>query len=364
MITTSAPTIDLPVRVSDSTPQTAILAEGESSFGGSLNGTGPFRLESYDALDGATFSANDEWWGGRPTVGNLSFRFFEFGGGAIDALRAGEVDGVAQATFVEMDLLRDDTDFTVATVPATNHRQIWMRTDEGVFADVHVRQAFALSLERGTLASTLFDDTARIGNDHPVDITDPGFDPGLPQRTNDDGAAQALLADAGFPDGVDVTLHAPDVLEIPLLADLVAEQAASVGFRITVDVQPTTDFYRDSWCPDFGEERCNGDSFGIVDYEHRPTLTRSLGRTFTTGGVWNASNHADPDFDLLFDRFENAATEADRAAVTADIQRYLHDQVPAVVPYFFDSVYVHRSDLAGVESTAIGQPRLATVQQT
>lgn len=366
-MTLDRPTFDWPILVSSGNPQTAIVSVGFNGPEQILNGTGAFVMQSYDAFEGATFLGNTEWWAGTPTVSRLELRFFDQFGADLTALRAGQIDGVANVSALQANTVGDDPAITFASTPAQNHRQIWMRTDTGPFEDARVRRAFALSIDREALVDTLFGNYARVANDHPISSTNPGFDSVLPQRTKNDARALELLALAGFPDGVDLTLFVPDIGEIPDLAFLVADQAVSAGFNITIDVQSSSTFYNDAWCPDLGASlpACvDNEAFGIVDYGHRVTPSIYLSRPLRSDGDWNASNLRDPVYDELEDRYANAPDPASATAALVEIQQYLALAAPVVIPYFFDWVFAHRSDLSGLRVTPLGQPRLAAARAT
>src|SRR4029079_1454135 len=114
--------------------------------------------------------------------------------------------------------------FNLIAAPAALHRQIWMRTDTGAFADKKVRQALALTFDRPALIQQLFQGKAQLGNDNPIWEGYPYFDSAIPQRTQDIDKAKALLAEAGV-SNLTATLHAGQLLEIPDLATLLKSQA-------------------------------------------------------------------------------------------------------------------------------------------
>ena len=120
----------------------------------------------------------------------------------VTAASAGEVDTLVQFQVIGGDALFNDENFTVVGFPAATHRQIWMRCDTGQFADPKVRQALGMCIDRQALIDTLFKGQADIGNDHVIAPMYPYFDASVPQRERDTEGAKALLAEAGFPDGL------------------------------------------------------------------------------------------------------------------------------------------------------------------
>ena len=81
--------------------------------------------------------------------------------------------------------------------------------------------------------------------------------------------------------------------------------------------------------------------FGIVDYGHRPIPDIFLGSALATGGVWNSSNYANPEFDAQLSAYRTAVDVDGQKAAIGEIQKILWDDVPAAYPYFFNYLSGH-----------------------
>ena len=125
-------------------------------------------LKSFDAATGAEFERNPDWWGGTTPLDGSVWSFFDDEGSMVTATSAGEVDTLVQFQFIGGDALFNDENFTVNSFQAATHRQIWMRCDQGQFADPRVRQALGMCIDRPALIETLFGGQADIGNDHVI----------------------------------------------------------------------------------------------------------------------------------------------------------------------------------------------------
>ena len=134
-------------------------------------------------------------------------------------------------------------------IEATTHRQIWMGCSAGQFVEKRRRQALALTFDREQMVSTLFQGRGVVANDHVFAPFMPFFDDSVPQRTRDIDAARALLADAGFPDGLQAVLHAVDLQEVPELAQLIQAGAAQAGIELEIAVESGDTLLRDPVVP-------------------------------------------------------------------------------------------------------------------
>ncbi len=129
------------------------------------NGTGAWKLVegSYDIASGVKFVRNDAWWGGKTPLDGTEFTFFDDTASMVTAYQGGQIDALVQFDVLSGAPLFNDTNFTVVDTPTTNHRQIWMHTDTGTFADKQVRQAFALTIDRPALIQQLFKGKGVLG---------------------------------------------------------------------------------------------------------------------------------------------------------------------------------------------------------
>jgi peptide/nickel transport system substrate-binding protein len=360
VVTLEAPNGNFPYLVSVFNAQTVITpvayATG-TTLDESPNGTGPWKLASYDNATGAEFVRNDDYWGGPPPLESATWVFFDDVGAMVTATSTQEVDMIGQFQVVGGEALFDNPDFNVVGFPASTHRQIWMRCDTGQFVDKRVRQALGLSIDRQALVETLFRGEAEIGNDHVIAPLYPYFDPSVPQRERDVEQARQLLADAGFPDGLTATLHFGDLQEIPELAQLIQAQAAEAGFTLELAGESLDTFYGAQWCPaEPADPPCSGAAeLGIVDYGHRATPDVFLSAALSTGGVWNSSQYSSEAFDAAFAEYQSSIGVEAQTAACKKLQEIMLEDTPIVVPYFYNYISGWWSNFEGIRVSALGQ---------
>ncbi|HEV8404217.1 MAG TPA: ABC transporter substrate-binding protein [Candidatus Limnocylindrales bacterium] len=320
------------------------------------NGTGAWKLATYNAQTGATFTRNDAWWGGKTPLDGTEWIFFDATGPMVTAYQGQQVDAIVQFDVLSGQSLLTDPNFNLIATEAALHRQIWMRCDTGQFAKKEVRQALAYTFDRPALIQQLFQGKAQLGNDHVIWQGYPYFDPSVPQRAQDIDKAKSLLAAAGV-SNLTATLHCGQLLEIPDLATLLKSQASQAGITLNVAVESLTTFYGAQWCPDKpADPPCSGAAeLGIVDYGHRATPDVYLNAALKTKGIWNSSQYSSPAFDQAFKDFQTAVgVDAQKAACTK-IETILNDDTPIGLPYFYNYLAGTSKSFNGVYSSALGQ---------
>ncbi len=343
---------------------TPVAFETGTTLDASPNGTGPWKLARFDAATGCTFERNEEWWGGTTPLDGTEFQFFDDLGTMLTGMQGGSVDALVQFSVIGGDALLNSPDFNVLEIQSATHRQIWMRCDTGQFADKRVRQALALTFDRDQMLETLFRGRASIGNDHVIAPFFPYFDESVPQRTKDIDMAKQLLADAGV-DEVNAVLQIVNLQEIPELAQLIASGAAEAGINIQIAQESTETFYGTQWCPaEPADPPCSGAAeLGIVDYGDRPTPDIYLNAALKTGGVWNSSQYANPEFDAAFAEFQSSVTVETQKAACKKIETILNEDVPVGLPFFYNFLSGHSTSFQDVMVTAIGQMFLGQASQ-
>ena len=358
LFTLPSPNGNLPYLVSSDNPQTVVTPAGFKA--GSLvdkspNGTGPWRMESYDQATGARFVRNDAWWGGKTPLDSVEWTFFQDLQPQVVAVQSAQADAIVQFTVLGGEGLLNAPNIKVIRLKSSAHKQIWMRVDKGQFTDKRVRQALAYALDREAIVQSLFKGNADLGNDNPIAPVFPFHDDNPPQRTRDVEKAKQLLSEAGA-GNIAATLHAVKLQEAPDLAVLVRNNAADAGFNLKVAVEDSTTFYNKSWCPpEPADPPCSGAAeLGIVDYGHRGVPDVFLNASLSTKGAWNSAQYSSPDYDQAFKDYR-AAIGVDEQKKAADkIEEILLEDSSTLFPYFFNVLSAHSDQFANIGVTAIG----------
>ena len=348
-----APNGNFPYYVSSDNYNAVILpANFSGDYEQHFIGTGPFRLEKYQPKVGVSFVRNPDYWGEKALPQRVQFAFYADQQAQIIALQGNRADIMGDFTVQGGAGILNNRAFSVSGVKSSAHRQIHMRCDTGVFADKRVRQALALAIDRDVLVRGLFRARASVGNDSPFAPVFPATDTTVPQRRMDVARAKALLAQAGHPQGFDVTLTTEKFMEIPDLAVIVQNAAKAIGVRIALKVETQSLYYGAGV---FGKSDWLDAPLGITDYGHRGVPNLFLNAPLTTSGAWNAAHFKSPQYDKLVAEFSAALEVNAQKRVAHQIETLLLDETPVVIPYFFDQLIATRKALQGVRFTAISQ---------
>jgi peptide/nickel transport system substrate-binding protein len=366
-VTLKNPDGQFPYQVSPYNPQSVITPpdyEIGTLFDQKPNGTSAFKLTSYDIATGAKYARFDDWWGGKANLDGVDIVFSDDNATQINGLLGGQVDAVIQFAVSDADALFKSDKVTIDSIQGAGHRQIWFNVREGTFAGENgakIREAVALGLDRQALIDTVLQGRGDLGNDHPIAPVYEFWDSAQPQRARDIDKAKSLLDEAGAA-GLAITMHAPDLQEIALLAEVVQSQLKDIGMDITLDVESTSTFY-DQWCKvydsatprsDGSPTMCDGGAeFGIVDYGNRGTPDVYLVKAYATG-EWNSAHYDSPEFNAAVKEYQASLDTASRKAPIKKIQEIAHSDIPYVIPYFYNTLTAYSKNVTGVQHTGLG----------
>lgn len=333
-----------------------IVPEGAQDLGTTFIGSGPFMVDSYQPEDRMILSANPDYFiDGKPGVAELELIFFADQAAAVSALRGGQIDLVMRMPTPLFQSLQNLPGIETVAVPTNGFDLIRLRSDRAPGNDPRVVEALKLGIDREQITEVVTDGTAVVGSDSPIgplyesyyrdDIRPPARDP---------VRARALLAEAGYPDGLSLELHTPDSGDRPDLAVVLKEQLAEAGFDIEIVVEPESVYY--------GENNWLEVDFGITGWGSRPIPQFYLDVMLVCDAVWNESHHCDEEFDRLAMVAGTTLDEAERVEAYSEIQRMLASTGPIVIPYFFPQFGAIADDFEGLEMKAFpGRTDLALI---
>jgi peptide/nickel transport system substrate-binding protein len=361
--TLEAPNGNFPYLVS-SDNYNAIIVPNGTDFGkwqSTFIGTGAFILSKYTQNVGASFVPNPNYWGTKALLSSTTFNFYMSQQPMILALQGNSVDVIAQFTPSGAAAILNSPSYKIISLKSANHRELSMRNDIAPFTDARVRQAVAYTLDRPGAVAALLSGKGTVANDYPFGPRFPSTDTSVPQRTQNISMAKQLLTAAGHPNGFSTTLKTEQYQEIPQLAQVIVEDAAKAGIKITADVETQTLYYGKST---FGNSDWLDGTMSLVDYGDRGVPNVYLTAPLTSAGTWNAARFKNTQYDNLVKQYVAALDLSAQRAVAGKIQRLLLAETPIVYPYWIDGLTASTPSVGGLNPTSIAQLYLNTAYKS
>jgi len=358
-----APNGNFPYLVSSDNYNAIIVPNGTdfSKWQSTFIGTGAFILGKYTQNVGASFVPNPNYWGAKPLLASTTFNFYMSQQPMILALQGNSVDVIAQFTPSGAAAILNSPSYKIISLKSANHRELSMRNDIAPFTDARVRQAVAYTLDRPGAVAALLSGKGSVANDYPFGPRFPSTDPTVPQRTQNIAMAKQLLAQAGHPNGFSTTLKTEQYQEIPQLAQVIVEDAAKAGIKITADVETQTLYYGKAT---YGNSDWLDGTMSLVDYGDRGVPNVYLTAPLTSGGPWNAARFKNTQYDTLVKQYVAALDLSAQRQIAGKIQRLLLAETPIVYPYWIDGLTASTPNVGGLNPTSIAQLYLNTAYKS
>lgn len=333
----STPFADMPLQLMDY--RLRIIPEGSGdTIATSGIGTGPFKLVSYDAAGVTRLEANMDYWEGPPGVAEMEIYAIGDGQARMQALLGDQLDFENTVSSQQKPMFADGDRFKIMEVPTGDWRGLVFRTDVAPFTDVRVRQAVRMAADREDLVRLITGGAATIACDTPVKPDDQyRVDISCPQ---DIAGAKQLLADAGFPDGIDVEIYVATLEPTwPILAEAYQQQAAEAGIRVTIRQVPSDGYWSDTW----------KQKTVVATRWNERHADQALHEIYLSGASWNESYYSDPAFDALLAEARRELDFEKRKAVYVKAQEHLHETAGTLIPYHVSKLYVMNAQVNGID---------------
>jgi peptide/nickel transport system substrate-binding protein len=340
--TLSAPYADLPVALAYTNAKivpAAVIAAGLTRLAREAVGTGPFKLVSYEPDRQIVVTRNPAYYDpARPYLDRIEVVVYPDPTAEASALLAGDTDLMSSTVASEFTRLSSDSSVVPLRTPSGQFLNVNMRCDQKPFNDVRVRQALALTVDRTAMVGFVAGGYGTPGQDTPMNPAYRFFKD-VPHKSPDIKRAKALLTAAGYKDGLDLTLVASDRPGTRAqLAVVMREMAKPAGFRITVQSMPHATYLDQVW---------KKGSFYVGFYNMQATADAIFSLLYTSDAAWNETRWDNQAFDKLVDEARVTLDEGRRRDLYGRAQLMMNEQVPSVIPVFFDLLAARRHWVEG-----------------
>ena len=339
----NGPNADLPVILADS--HFLIVADGTSDFR-TANGTGPYRLKSFEPGIRTVGVRSDNYWKtGRPYIDEIELIGIPDETSRANALLSGDVQLVNAVNPRQTRRINASPDHAVLETKSGLYTDLIMRADAHPTSNPDFVLAMKYLLNRELIKKALFRGYAEIGNDHPIAPSDRHFDPDLPQREYDPERARFHLQKSGLA-GIRVPMYASPAAPGSVdTASLLQEAAAGIGLRLAVNRVPADGYWSNHWMKH---------ALGFGNINPRPTADLKFSLFFKSDAPWNVSGWHNEQFDQLVVAARAEGDEEKRRQMYADMQALVHHECGVGIPVFISLLDGYDARIKGLGSIPTG----------
>jgi peptide/nickel transport system substrate-binding protein len=203
-------------------------------------GTGAYRFVEWVKDERLVMEANRDWWGWEgkaPAIERVVWKPIPDDFPRIVALEKGEADIITNVPPDRMKSIADGRATRLVTVQATRYVVLSMNTTQPPLSDKRVRQAMHYALDVPAIVKNLYAGMGKPFSGGVAD-TDFGYNAALKPYPYDPGKAKALLTQAGYGNGIDVTVHAGTgtMVNDKALIETIVDMWSRVGIRGRIEM--------------------------------------------------------------------------------------------------------------------------------
>ncbi len=292
-------------------------------------GTGPFTLAELKVGDRAilkrvrktTDGKEFKYWGGKVYLDEIHYYNFATEN-QLTAFASGDVDAIYQFGVEQMELAKSLPGKIVAAQTAQT-LVCRMQISQKPFDNPKVRKALQVAVDRASVKNLVYPEGGNVGEDHHVCPIHPEYFK-LPTIKRDPAKARALLKEAGYPDGITITIDVGNTNGPwqQTTCEALRDQMKEAGINLKLNVMPASKYW----------EVWDTTAFGATAWTHRPLGTMVLSLGYRTGVPWNETHFASKEFDAALDDAEATLDVEKRRQKMEKVEKILQDAAVIIQP--------------------------------
>jgi len=316
-----------------------IVKHGDSFASQNISGTGPFTISEREQGVKVVFKRNPDYWDASSpgNVQEIVFTPIKEAPTRVAALLAGDVDFIAPVP--PTDLERIESDENVDLVTMTGTRIITLQLNQErveAFKDVRVRQAIVHAINNEGIVKKIMKGFGTVA----AQMSPEGYlghNPALTPRY-DVAKAQALMAEAGYGDGLKVSMMCPNNRYVNdfKICEASAAMLAKIGIEVDLTTMPKAQYW-----PEFDERAADIMMIGWhSDTEDSANFYEFLTMTVNTDtgrGQYNSGNYSNARVDELTVASLTETDPAKRAEMLQEVEQIMYDEA-AFVPFHWQDL--------------------------
>lgn len=316
-------------------------------------GTGPFLFKEWVPGNRLVVEKNPNYWqSGKPYLDRIVFGDITNTAVAIQRLLTGEADYASALSPIDVRQLENRKAIRLDQSAVGRWYSLQWQMNTKPFDNPKFRQAVAHAIDRKRIVDIVMNGKAAIA-DSPTPKALWWSDQNLKGYDYDPAKAKALLAEAGFGGGVEVSLSAPQISLLQQVDQLVQEQLKAVGITAKLDPVAQSD-----WYPRVATFAIN---FTPMRWSQRPDPDGLFTLLFASDGAGNSTRYANPEVDTLINKGRTLTDQEERQKLYDKVQELILADLPYVPLFFSYEFAAMRENVKNHKWVADEIPRLRDI---
>jgi len=340
----------------------SIASHEPGKIGFDTAGTGPYRIKEREPGSRIFFERFPDYWDADAAkLDGVEYRIIKNSTSMVTALMTGQLDYVSPLDPLNIPALEKNPNLRVAVEGTLAFGILNTNTGLKPTNDPRVRQALLMAINRPGLAAAVYGQNVKTGA--ALQPAPEGYWPHTDALSDalpyDPAKAKALLAEAGYPNGVEVSLciNANYGMPAPALkiSDILREQFRAIGVTLNVTQAASNSVCSDMFSVQKAVNLFLASWSGRVD----PIITYALmmgSKTF-----YNAAGTKYENADELIGQLQQTFDKGEQKPIFDKLNQIWVNQLPMLPLYYFSNVVAYNSDLTGEQPNLLGRPYVRTL---
>jgi peptide/nickel transport system substrate-binding protein len=274
-------------------------------------------------------------------------------------LQSGDIQLVERLAATDLTQAEGDASLTVEKATSLGYQGITFNIDNGAGGDnpwgndKRLRQALSYAIDREVINQVVFDGAFTPASQPPAPGS-PWFVTDYPVEARDVEKAKALLAEAGYPDGIALEVQVPNTNEPMQMLQVIQAMASEAGIDMQIAAKEFATLLQDQTAGTFTASQVGWS--GYVD------PSANLHQFVTTGGNINDAHYSNSEVDRLLNAARSTTDTDERMSLYAQARAILADEAPLLYLYHPTWLWAMRSELTGFVPYPDGRIRLEGVR--
>jgi len=321
------------------------FAKAPADFDTRPVGSGRYKIESWERGSRLVLRRNDDYWGARGKPQTLVYRGIAEANSRVAELLTGGVDLILPIPPDFVGRLEKTSGVTVYKATGLTIWYVGFNVDKKPFTDRRVRQAFSHAVNREAITRDILKGTG-IPAVGPLLPGTWAFEPNVRKYPYDPAAAKKLLADAGYPSGLEVELWVPESgsgMQAPVeMATVIQANLATAGVKAQLKTF--------EWGSYLGKVRAEAPALYALSWflkSEDPDLSMYPLFFSKNQPLPNRANYNNPEVDQLLVQARQIAERSRRAELYRKAQRLIVEDAPMVFVDHEVQVVATRANVKG-----------------
>jgi dipeptide transport system substrate-binding protein len=295
-------------------------------------GTGPFYLVQYQKDAVIRYKAFPQYWAGKAKIDDLVYAITPDASVRWAKLQKNECHVMPYPNPADLDAMRKDSNIAILEQPGLNVGYLAFQTTKKPFDNVKVRKAISMAINKKAIIDAVYLSSG-VAAKNPIPPSLWSYNDAVKDDPYDPEAAKKLLAEAGYPNGLETDLWAMPVQRpynpnAKRIAELMQADLAKIGVKAEIKTFEWGEYRKRLQAGEhqMGMLGWTGDNGDPDNFLH--TLLGCASAKSASGS--NVAKFCHQPFDDLVTKAKTVSDQAERTKLYEQAQVIFKDQAPWV----------------------------------